>query len=790
MKDSAAQVPLLKELWQNSPLGIIIIVPGPDDKHPILIGDCNPAVCETHGYTRDELVGQSMDLIHAVPWTPTVDRDWFNTPNQGESIRGMSLHRRKDDSTVMIEYHLTFTEINGVRCAIGFDKVQEQTEDQNKLHGIANRWVNAMESSEEGVWEIDIAKDEIWTSPRWQWILGRPQREELQTLANLGRDLHAEDKPALDQAIEAIRSDRASTLQFEGRIRDVKGQWVWILLRGKVTYSADGAPSKILGSMLNVTERKKTERELEQARLRAEEASKSKSQFLAAMSHEIRTPMNGVLGMASLLADTELDENQRAFLKTISESGDSLLTIIDEILSFSKLEAGGVALEEETFDIELCLHQALEVIRPLASAKRLKLHFSVDASTPRKVIGDKTRLRQIIVNILGNAVKFTREGAIELSLSASAATPSPRGKPRCEYRFAVKDTGVGIPPESLDKLFQPFTQADASTTREFGGTGLGLAICQKLATLMGGSVTVQSECGTGSTFTCTALLETEKRKPSLPTHPEFSPMRVLAIAPSGRDKEILCQTLRDLGLQVTEVEAPEQTLEILQKEARFDCVFIDLEASSEQATALAQKIENSRPPFPLPLVRIHSLENHRSTSIDSEFHSRLIKPIAPYQLASIINEIRSAPRRGAPVSNKNLGKATELIHPENVLIVEDNEVNQLVASRLLRKFGYHSDLADNGFAAVDFCAKKPYDIIFMDIQMPGMTGIEAHHKIQGQRSPDSPKPWVIALTAGAMEGDKESCLEAGMDDYLTKPIRPERLQAALKRAREYLARRS
>ncbi len=785
LKDASAQAPILGELWQGSPMGILLIVPGTDVKHPILIGDCNPVVCQTHGYTRDELVGQSLDLLHAVPWTPTVDSDWFSAPKNGDTIRGTALHRRKDDSHVMVEYTLFFTEINGVRCAIGFDKVAEKrSEEQDWLHEVTNRWINAMESSEEGIWEIE--KGQIWTSPRWQRILGRPQREEIQSLSNLYRDIHPDDRKRLARSIDSIFADKNNALTFEGRIRNIKGKWIWIALRGKVSYAADGSPHKALGSMTNISERKRVEEELQRSREKAEEASRSKSQFLAAMSHEIRTPMNGVLGMASLLSDTNLDEDQKSFLETIKNSGDSLLSIIDEILSFSKLEAGGVELERHPFDIEVCLYQAFEVIRPLAAPQHLDLHYSVQPDIPREVLGDSAKIRQIAVNILGNAVKFTQKGAIELSLSATPAKASDTGTPRFQFKFAVKDSGIGIKPENVDKLFEPFCQADASTTREFGGTGLGLAISRRLASLMDGSIEVESEYGRGSTFTCDVLLETPL-KPTAPEAPTLSKKRTLLIGPANRTKEILSDFLKSHGFQVFPVEDPEQSLAALQSQPRFDCAFIDFESDFDKANTLATRINAALSRSKLPLIRLDSFESYQSYDFAKHgFKAQLVKPFAPFQLRRILAETLNPAKKQKDESPKEAAPRRTPSYPENVLIVEDNPVNQLVAARLISKFGYDSDIAEDGYAALELCARNHYDIIFMDIQMPGINGLETHEKLQGRLAPSTRKPWVIALTAWAMEKDKENCIRAGMDDFLAKPIRPETLEGALQRAREYL----
>ncbi|MDQ8202840.1 response regulator [Pelagicoccus sp. SDUM812003] len=788
LKDIASENPLLNALWETSPYGINLIVKGPSKEIPIILGDCNEASARCHGLRRDEVVGKSLDLFHDVPWTTTVDETWFDAPEVGESISGQSLHRHKDGNRFLIEYSLTFLTLNGQPVAIGFDRVvEDRSAEERKLHGLANRWINAMESSEESAWDIDLKKELIWTSPRWQVNLEKDMREREYTLTELLERLHPEEKPHFEAALSRIRFKTSDSFNVECRYRTKSDRWEWIQLRGKPSYDSSGNPDHLIGSMSLISERKMAEDELKQARVKAEQANLAKSQFLAAMSHEIRTPMNGVLGMATLLEDTELTDEQRSFLKTISESGNALLTIIDEILQFSKLEAGGVEPENEPFELVDCLHQSLEVVRPLASEKGLALLFSVSDDTPARIVGDTTRLRQVLVNLLGNAIKFTEQGRIELAVFTNADTARPNVK---RIVVEIRDTGIGIKKGKIKRLFEPFSQADATTTRKYGGTGLGLAICRRLLGLMNGRIEAESEYGKGSVFRC--ILEADyEDEPAIAPLPELQSKRILIVADEGRGCEILSQTLETFGMLSRRVSTESEALTALREEPPFSCAMIDLDLKADSAVDLssALKIEHSR--YPLPLVAVAPLSKARPSLREAGLYAnRIIKPYSPYDLSQcLLATCLGSKTAPVPNSAPKPFPAERVRHPESVLIVEDNNVNQMVAIRLLDKFGYQADLAENGFQALDRCLQRQYDIIFMDIQMPGINGFETLQRIRSRLSDTDPDPWIIALTADAMEGDRESCLASGMNDYLSKPIVPEKLQSALARARHEIAQR-
>ncbi|MCO5167275.1 MAG: ATP-binding protein [Planctomycetes bacterium] len=463
-----------------------------------------------------------------------------------------------------------------------------------------------------------------------------------------------DDRETFARAVEAS-ARTLETFRLEFRVALPSGEVRWL----HATSRPSRRPGEVVlwnGVFLDITARKQVEEELQRAKEAAEAATLAKSRFLATMSHEIRTPMNAVIGMSALLLDTPLTPEQRECAELIRTSGDALLQLIDDILDVSKIESGRMDLERQAFDVRACLAGAVDLLAPRAGEKDLELATDVDPGVPRRVLGDAVRLRQVLVNLIGNAVKFTERGAVRVVARARTLPPPPGEpapeRPRHELAFSIVDTGIGIPPHHLDRLFLSFSQVDASTSRRFGGTGLGLAISQGLVELMGGALTVESQPGRGSTFSFTIVVE---------------------------------------GAEVGDPE-----------------------------------------PQPSPALAAGALR-------------------------------------------RDLAAA----HPLKVLVAEDNVVNQQVILRLLGRLGYAADVVGDGREVLDALSRRRYDVVLMDVQMPGMDGLEAARRIT-RAAPDG-RPWLVALTAGAMHGDRERCLEAGMDDYVSKPVRIEELQAALVR---------
>ncbi len=742
----------------------------------------NDSICTMLGYDESELIGRAVTDIYTKMRTPKV-QGFFRRNEDGTEE---NLFKTKDGKIIPVRFSSSFLsddqmDIQGFVClAKDITKEREAQEELQKQ----SQWLSVtLASIGDAVITTDTDGVITFMNMQAERLLGVPGDE-------------AVDRP-IDKILRLIDERLQEPILLGGAGQETRGNQEALLLHSgdRWTFVEENASQirtgedQVLGWVVvvrDITERRLHAKELEAEKEKALAAATAKSQFLANMSHEIRTPMNGIIGMSGLLLDTELTREQRESARIVRRSAEALLTLINDLLDFSKIESGKLELEIIEFDVRSCVEEIGDLLGRNAQEKGLEMVMMVSHNVPQRVMGDPGRLRQILLNLVNNAIKFTHQGEVFVKVYL-------RHEKGGHYtlQFDVTDTGIGIPKDRTNRLFRPFSQVDASTTRKYGGTGLGLAICKQLTEAMGGQIWVNSEEGKGATFSFSA----EFGRPAGAGQQVFLPagdlkgLRILVVDTNATNRLILRDQLEHSGCVVHEAHRANEAYDLLTRAASgsnpFDMVIIDFFLADSDGGQLAIEIKKQPVLGKLPILLLTSVpcRGDAAKMLEIGISGYLTKPVKLSQLYDAISTIMGLEKGGETnelVTQHTLREMSRSKH--RVLVVEDNIVNQKVAVRLMEKLGYFCDVAANGKEAVGAIEQMPYDVILMDCQMPEMDGFEATREIRRREEEEGlgQRRAIIAMTANAMAGDRERCLEAGMDHYLSKPIQTKELMEALK----------
>ena len=661
----------------------------------------------------------------------------------------------------------------------------ERKRTEEALQASEERLALTVQGSNIGIWDRNLITNTVYFSPQWKRQLGHDNHEIENAWSAWESRLHPDDRDTARYRIQSTIDSSQSRFELEYRLRHADGSYRWMLSRGALLRDAYGVASRMIGIHIDTTEDKRAQEELRQAKETAESASKAKSEFLANMSHEIRTPMNGVLGMAELLLNSPLTEKQRHLADSVHRSGTALLGIINDILDFSKIEAGKLELEQIEFGLRSTIEEAVDLFADPAGKKGLELTCYIPDGIPDSVIGDPTRIRQVLLNLVGNAVKFTHRGEVTVRVALLSQKSE-----TLELRVEVADTGLGIPAQIQPRLFTAFSQADGSTTRRFGGTGLGLAIVKQLVQLMGGDVGLASSSDTGSTFWFTLRLGYRAADDirDVSDSQFLNRTRILIVDDNPTNRYILESHLKAWGADTVSAESGAVALSLLHecagKHAPIDLAILDVHMPDMNGIMLAKAIKTDPDTRDVDLLALSSIDRQPQEADNTahDFSVWLRKPVRQSLLKDCLR--RRLSRASALPTAQTPMPTAQTPALGRVLLVEDNPVNREVTTGMLELIGYHITVAEDGQQALTVSATDSFDLILMDCQMPIMDGFTTTAAIRKrEQDTQSPRTPMIALTANAMEGDRERCLAAGMDDYLSKPFSRRALAEMLSRWR-------